>query len=70
MKKPKAKVITKEELNDAGCGTPNCNHNHSTLYLHGGCHINALTSVRYEKKIETLIIECGACEEEVVRIKL
>jgi hypothetical protein len=65
-----SKTITKEDLNGMGCGTPNCGHDHSTLYLHASCHIGAATVVRYEKAIETLVIECAECEKEVVRIKL
>jgi hypothetical protein len=70
MEKPKAKVITKEDLNASGCATPNCGHDHSVLYLHGGCHISAATTVRYEKVIETLIIDCAKCGKEITRIKL
>jgi hypothetical protein len=66
-----AKTVTKKDLNAAGCDSDNCkDHDHSVLYLHADCHIGAATVTRYEKKTETLVIECAECEKEVVRIKL
>jgi hypothetical protein len=66
----KAKVMTKEDLNKSGCGLPNCTHDHSKLFLHSSCHIEAPTWVIYEKAIETLIVKCADCGNEVIRIKL
>ena len=53
--RPQARVITKEELNRAGCDILNCTHDHSVLFLHGACHSDAPTRARYVKEIETLV---------------
>jgi hypothetical protein len=66
----KARTVTKADLNKQGCGVPNCGHDHSIVYLHGACHLSAPTWSRYEKKTETLIIECCVCKKEVIRIRL
>jgi len=65
-----AKILTKKELIEAGCGVENCGHDHSVLYLHPRCHPAAGTRVRFEKKSTLLIVECVACKREVVRIAL
>jgi len=62
--------LTVEDLNKAGCGMPNCTHDHSVLYLHPRCHLSAGTRVRYEKKGRLLVIECWECGKEVARVKL
>jgi hypothetical protein len=70
IRKREAKTVTKVELNAAGCATPDCGHDHSTLYLHSACHTNSGSYVRYEKEIESLIITCARCDDEIIRIKL
>jgi hypothetical protein len=63
-------VLTKKILNAMGCGMPNCNHDHSILYLHSSCHVDAGTHIRYEKKSERLYIECAKCGKGVTIIQL
>jgi hypothetical protein len=63
-------TVTKKDLNNAGCGVPNCKHDHSILYLHSSCHIKSPVFIRYEKKDEILVITCGECNKEVVKVKL
>jgi hypothetical protein len=64
------KPISKYELNVMGCGTPNCGHDHSILYLHAQCHPRSATWIRYEKIPEVLVITCAKCDKEVARIRL
>jgi hypothetical protein len=42
-------ALTRTDLDASGCGTPNCDHDHSVLYLHGRCHPAAATRARYVK---------------------
>jgi hypothetical protein len=65
-----ALTVTKEQLDASGCSSPNCNHDHSTLYIHAVCHISSAVCVKYEKKTGLIIVECAECDKEVIRIKL
>jgi hypothetical protein len=60
--------LTAKVLDASGCGTPNCGHDHSVLYLHPRCHPQAGTWVRYEKKSGTLIVDCARCNREIARV--
>jgi hypothetical protein len=53
----------KAELDAMGCGTPDCEHDHSVLYLHPVCHKGAGTYVAYHKDLGVLTIECVECEQ-------
>lgn len=57
--------VGKAELDASGCETPNCMHDHTTLYLHSGCHPGAGLEARYEKKIGALFFNCAECDREV-----
>jgi hypothetical protein len=63
-------VITKEEMNAAGCGSPGCTHDHSVLYLTAECHPHGGLEVRFEKATEQLVITCFVCEGEVTTVQL
>jgi hypothetical protein len=63
-------IVDKDILNNAACDNPDCGHDHSTLFLHSNCHNEAPTWTRYQKDIETLIITCAECDEEIIRIRL
>jgi hypothetical protein len=51
-------------------GSPFSTHDHSVLYLHPICHLDAGTWVRYEKEGRLLVINCRECKKEVARIAL
>jgi hypothetical protein len=53
--------LGKTELDAMGCGTPGCQEDHSSLYLHSECHPGAAMWGRYDKKIGALVLECEAC---------
>ena len=57
--------IGKAELNAMGCETPNCDHDHSILYLHPGCHPQAGVCAAYRKRDGVVVLECAACETPV-----
>jgi hypothetical protein len=57
--------IGRIELDAMGCDTPNCEHDHNTLYLHPGCHPEAGATVFYVKTLGYIIVECRECEKAV-----
>jgi len=63
-------ALTRLQLDIAGCGQPNCNHDHSVLFLHAACHPNAGTWAKYDKPSGALIIECKRCKKLVVQVKV
>lgn len=60
--------LTQIELDQIGCGTPDCRHDHSTLFFHAKCHPNSPAWVKYEKVSGTLIIQCAECDEIIAVI--
>lgn len=60
--------LTRKDLDNAGCAVPACGHDHSVIYLHARCHLNAKLSVCYEKATGELVIRCGECEELIQRM--
>lgn len=60
--------LTRSNLDQAGCGTPNCGHDHSVLYLHAACHVKAGVEVVYIKATGTLKIACSKCQRPVAEI--
>lgn len=63
-------VLSRKQLDIAGCGQPNCEHDHTVLYLHAVCHLNAGTHVKYDKLTGLLTIECRRCKKLVARVKV
>lgn len=63
-------IVTKTELNKAGCGSPGCTHDHSTLFLTAACHPAHGLEVKYVKEKEQLVVTCYVCETEVTTIQL
>ena len=55
-------TIGKTELENMGCGTPGCGHDHSVLYLHPNCHPNSGIFPRYVKKDGVLVMVCAKCD--------
>jgi hypothetical protein len=64
----KTETVTQQQLDESGCSTPGCTHDHSVLYFHPNCHPRASLEVRYEKPLGELVIECCKCEKEVLRV--
>jgi hypothetical protein len=61
-------TLTQHELNTKGCSNPDCDHDHSILYISPGCHDDGGTVIRYEKTTGEIVISCDVCERDVVRI--
>lgn len=61
---------TQATLNKSGCATPNCGHDHDTLYFHGNCHPTATIEVTYEKATGLLYMACGRCGKPVCMVKV
>jgi hypothetical protein len=60
-------VQTRKTLDPMGCSDPNCNHDHSVLFLDPGCH-EAPTWVAYHKATGTLKVMCAECDQTIVEI--
>jgi hypothetical protein len=63
-------ALTCEAMDQAGCGTPNCTHDHQVLFLRSTCHPGASTDVAYVKRTGTLRILCHRCERLITEIKV
>lgn len=63
-------ALTKAQLDDSGCGTPNCGHDHSLLYVHPACHPHAALDAVYVKASGTLKVNCHRCGAYVVEIEV
>jgi hypothetical protein len=64
------KPLTQLELFHGGCSTPDCGHDHSTLYINQHCHEHAGLDVCYIKAEGILRMECHVCEKLVVDVKV
>lgn len=62
------KPLTRAELDQAGCGTPNCGHDHSTLFLNPACHLGAGVDAAYNKARGVLTLMCHKCQRPVGEI--
>jgi hypothetical protein len=62
--------LTQTELDAQGCGTPNCGHDHSVLWLHGACHPSLGTRVAYHKTTGVLEITCRRCHRHIATIEV
>jgi hypothetical protein len=60
--------VTQLDLDPMGCGTPDCGHDHSILFMHAQCHPKAGLEVAYHKALGALICRCNACKGEVSRV--
>jgi hypothetical protein len=62
--------LTRQQLDAAGCGTPNCGHDHSVIYLVSGCHPASGVEVRFNKPRGLLEVRCKRCEKPVADVKV
>jgi hypothetical protein len=61
-------VLSRIQLDHAGCSAPDCAHDHSVVYLHGACHVKAGVEAAYSKATGTLKITCAKCHKFVAEI--
>ena len=61
-------ALTREQLDQSGCGTPGCGHDHTVLYLHGRCHPSAGSRVSYDKRTGNISVVCRRCSEPIAVI--
>ena len=57
--------FSRSDLANAGCGMPNCTHDHSVLHLHPRCHMGKGLDVSYEKARGVLVVRCHKCTQLV-----
>jgi hypothetical protein len=65
-----AEPLSRKQLDPAGCGQPNCGHDHSVIFLHSACHPSAGTRVSYDKPTGLLTVACRRCEKLVAQVKV
>lgn len=63
-------MLTQRNLDAAGCGTPDCGHDHSVLFLHAICHPEAGLDVAYHKTTGGLVITCARCHKLIAEIEV
>ena len=63
-------ALSQKQLNATGCSKPNCDHDHTVLFLHSVCHPNAGTRARYNKLTGLLTIVCKRCDMLVAEVKV
>lgn len=61
-------VLTQVQLDRGGCGTLNCGHDHTILWLHAACHPRAGLAVAYDKSTGRLAVGCKQCKNPVAEI--
>jgi hypothetical protein len=62
--------LNRSILDTGLCSDPDCNHDHSVLYLHPRCHPRAGVEARYVKATGLLEILCKTCGAPVCRIEV
>lgn len=62
------KPLTQKALRPLGCGMPDCDHDHSTLFLVGACHPGAGSVVEYTKATGVLSVSCKACDRQIAEL--
>lgn len=63
-------ALTREQLDQSGCDSPNCGHDHTVLYLHGACHPSAGSRVSYDKRTGNVRVVCRRCDEPIAEISV
>jgi hypothetical protein len=59
---------TQKDLDAIGCDEPNCNHDHSIIFMRQKCHPRANLEVAYHKALGVMICTCASCGLEVGRV--
>lgn len=60
--------LHREQLDRAGCATPNCGHDHTVLFLSGECHPGASGNISYSKLTGTISVTCFVCDKPVAEV--
>ena len=60
--------LTQVQLDQGGCGNPDCDHDHTILWLRAGCHPRAGLAVAYNKATGRMMVACKKCEKPVAEI--
>lgn len=60
--------LTREKLDQAGCGTPNCQHDHTVLFLNSRCHPRGGTESSYDKRTGTITVKCKICKAFIAEV--
>jgi hypothetical protein len=66
----KVMVVDKDFLDKATCAKENCDHDHSSLFLSGDCHLGYPVHIKYVKATGQLEITCAKCDSDIVYIQL
>lgn len=56
--------LTQSALDTMGCGTPDCGHDHTVLYLLSICHPKTGLEASYDKRTGVLTLRCKLCKKE------
>lgn len=67
---PRPEPLTQSELDQQGCDTPNCGHDHTVLFLSATCHPRAGLQVSYSKATGVLTCACRTCKATVGEIRV
>lgn len=63
-----AQPLTQSMLDPMGCETPNCGHDHSTLFLNARCHPGGGLEAEYIKATGELKLSCVVCNRPLTSI--
>jgi hypothetical protein len=63
-------ALTQKTLDQQGCGTPNCGHDHTTLHLLPMCHPHGNLKASYNKSTGVLTIICARCSKLVAEVEV
>lgn len=61
-------VLTKKDLDAAGCSTPGCQHDHTILHFRGRCHPHGPVSALYDRRSGEIVISCARCQKLIARV--
>ena len=62
-------MLYREQLDHMRCGRPGCtheNHGGDAVYLHGRCHMDSPSWVKYEDGVVT--VSCSKCKRPIAEI--
>jgi hypothetical protein len=65
-----SEVLTRDDLDQLRCSTPNCGHDHTILYLRPRCHIDGGVEAFYDKRDGTLTLSCNVCGERLATLQI
>ena len=61
-------ILTRRMLDQVGCETPGCTHDHSVLNVVAACHPEEGLEVAYHKADGVLRIYCEVCGTGIAKI--